>query len=416
MRPQATLFADSARCRESVMSLGTITHIQHFFARTGLLDGKGGQFLKTKDAETLTEAENGQAFDLKSQALYGENDGMFNRRETEEDDEATREGQNSALLPPTVSTYNYRLPNARPLPAPKVLREKLKDNLENSRKLVTEITNLRFQTEPQIDSQTTADEPTEQKDSGVGWLEIQGLRLLDVFTLTISAAKSYYTAHENPQRLYSLKPERELRRELYQVLEILRSITIRNFSGGVRSYEAERLMSWLTNVDRILNMEESLEEADRRQRESWKWRSGDWTERVRERERLFLSSFDPESPPLPTWPENNTEGQYPNEFLKVLQNGLRLVILHNRFVRLSRRQFELIKYYHTDVAKPYRSADNLRYWVKAAQLRWDIKLDINVMAIVRGSDLEAWKEFDNAVLKWSQRVREEIVSEWAEDE
>ena len=397
------------------MSLGTITHIQHFFARTGLLDGKGGQFFKAKDAELLAEAEKGQAFCLKSQALRSENDGIVNHRKTGEDDEAVREGQDSTLLPPTVSTYNYRLPNSMPLPAPRALREKLKDNLDNSRKLVTEITNSRYQTESHADTQSIAGQPSEQKHGVIGWLEIQGLRLLDVFTLTISAAKNYYTAHENPQRLYSLKPERELRRELYQILEILRSITVRNFSGGVRSDEAERLTNWLADVDRILRMEESLEEADRRQRESWKWRSGDWTKKVREREWLFLSSFDPESPPLPTWPETDINNQYPNEFLKVLQNGLRLVILHNRFVRLSRRQFELIKYYHTDISKPYRSADNLRYWVKAAQLRWDIKLDIDVMAIVRGSNLEAWKEFDSAILKWSQRVREEIVSEWAED-
>jgi hypothetical protein len=43
MRPQGTEFASSAKSRESVMSLGSITHLQYYFARTGLLDGKGGQ-------------------------------------------------------------------------------------------------------------------------------------------------------------------------------------------------------------------------------------------------------------------------------------------------------------------------------------------------------------------------------------
>src|SRR5262249_42197940 len=46
MRPQATLFAESAKHRESVMSLGTIAHLQYYFARTGLLDGKGAQLLR----------------------------------------------------------------------------------------------------------------------------------------------------------------------------------------------------------------------------------------------------------------------------------------------------------------------------------------------------------------------------------
>lgn len=42
MRPQGTEFSNSARSRESVMALGSIAHLQYFFAKTGLLDGKGG--------------------------------------------------------------------------------------------------------------------------------------------------------------------------------------------------------------------------------------------------------------------------------------------------------------------------------------------------------------------------------------
>ena len=41
-RPEGTEFANSARSRDSVMALGSIQHLQYFFARTGLLDGKGG--------------------------------------------------------------------------------------------------------------------------------------------------------------------------------------------------------------------------------------------------------------------------------------------------------------------------------------------------------------------------------------
>jgi hypothetical protein len=42
MRPQGTEFSTSARSRESVMALGSIAHLQYFFAKTGLLDGRGG--------------------------------------------------------------------------------------------------------------------------------------------------------------------------------------------------------------------------------------------------------------------------------------------------------------------------------------------------------------------------------------
>src|ERR1051326_7005218 len=48
MRPQGTVFSESARNRESVMNLGTIAHLQYYFARTGLLDGKGAQLAKAK--------------------------------------------------------------------------------------------------------------------------------------------------------------------------------------------------------------------------------------------------------------------------------------------------------------------------------------------------------------------------------
>lgn len=81
-------------------------------------------------------------------------------------------------------------------------------------------------------------------------------------------------------------------------------------------------------------------------------------------------------------------------------------------MRKSRRHFEEIKQYHTDTAKPYRCADNLRYWVKAAELRWDIKLEVDVLGIVQGQDLAVWRKFDAAVLRWCQGVREEITSEW----
>ena len=62
MRPQGTNFADSAKNRDSVMSLGSIAHMQYYFARTGLLDGKGGQLAKNdgknkkKDSLGLGEA------------------------------------------------------------------------------------------------------------------------------------------------------------------------------------------------------------------------------------------------------------------------------------------------------------------------------------------------------------------------
>ena len=46
VRPQGVSFAPSAGNRDSVLSLGSIAHLQYYFARTGLLDGKGAQLAK----------------------------------------------------------------------------------------------------------------------------------------------------------------------------------------------------------------------------------------------------------------------------------------------------------------------------------------------------------------------------------
>ena len=234
---------------------------------------------------------------------------------------------------------------------------------------------------------------------------------MDVTTLAIRAAKNYYTAHEEPQRLYAIKPERTIRKELYDTLEVLKRLAIRNFGNGVQPYEVTQLRQWVVDISTLLDTEEEKERVEQEERENWSWREGDWTGKERERELLFLKSFDTSLDALPEW-TSAADAKLPTPFLAELQNGLRLVHLHNTLVRRSKRHFEEIKTYHTDTAKPYRCADNLRYWVKAAELRWDIKLDVDVMGVVHGEDPEAWKKFDAAILQWSQGVREEITSEW----
>lgn len=57
-------------------------------------------------------------------------------------------------------------------------------------------------------------------------------------------------------------------------------------------------------------------------------------------------------------------------------------------------------------------ADNLRYWIKSAELRWDITLDVPVSDVVNDKDETSWNKFDDAVFKWSQGVRKELMEEW----
>ncbi|KAJ4992504.1 hypothetical protein SVAN01_01887 [Stagonosporopsis vannaccii] len=412
MRPEGTQFSDSAKNRESVMNLGTIAHLQYYFARTGLLDAATGRVAKTRKSGSRSPAGTEPGDDVAilspvspSLAAYDFGDSLV---ESPRDETASMDWESGEpmMLPPTVSTYKQNPVYVPPPPDMTVLRRELREALDEANKHLQE-----------LEKGFARDDPSVSGGSGprsadaAGWFEIQGLNLLDITTLAIRAAKNYYTAHEEPQRLYAIKAEREIRKELYEVLEVLKRLAIRNFANGVQPYEVTQITQWIDGIGDLLDTEEEKESLEHAERESWAWREGDWSGRERERELLFLKSFDGNTDPLPDWTEP-TESAPQTPFLLALQNGLRLVYLHNSLVRKSRRHFEEIKQYHTDTAKPYRCADNLRYWVKAAELRWDIKLEVDVLGIVQGNDFAVWQQFDAAILQWCQGVREEITSEW----
>jgi hypothetical protein len=238
---------------------------------------------------------------------------------------------------------------------------------------------------------------------------------LDIITLAIRAAKNYYTAHPNPRKLYTLRSEKVIRSDLYQVLDTLKRMASRNFRGGVRLLELTDIVTWIESIDKLLKKEEAQEQAEAAERESWVWREGDWTGREREREWLFLKSFDAMEPALPQWPEASStspDASLPNPFLLALQDGQRLVRLHNTLVGRSNRRFGEIKTYHTDTTKPYRMTENLIYWVKAAELRWDVLITVPIADVVHSKDEAAWRAFDEAILTWSRGVRTELMEEW----
>ncbi|TKA77535.1 hypothetical protein B0A55_02265 [Friedmanniomyces simplex] len=438
MRPQGTAFADSARNRDSVMSLGSIAHMQYYFARTGLLDGKGAQLAKgrgekrkssngnhnsgnSNDKENVEPTAGGAAaaeaeLGVASLSLYdgassyAVSDSGQDVSVIESPTEMYRGGgaaeswlntPEPPMLPPTVSTYKQKPSYTEPLPDMPVLRRELKEALQDACKVIEETQKQQESTEGQVGEENN------------GFYEIQGLHILDILTLAIRAAKNYYTAHAHPAKLYAIKSERHIRAELYQVLDILKRMASRNFRGGMRLPELAGIIVWIESIDKLLKTEEQQEQAESAEREAWSWRDGDWTGREREREWLFLKCFDSDEPPLPPWLDASPERPLPDDFLLALRDGQRLVKLHNTLVERSRRQFDRIKTWHTDVAKPYRMAENLRYWVKAAELRWEIKLVVPVSEIVNNrQDGEAWGEFDEAVFQWARGVRVEMMEEW----
>ncbi|KAI9042475.1 uncharacterized protein KD926_005555 [Aspergillus affinis] len=424
IRPQGAEFAESAKNRESVMSLGSIAHLQYYFARTGLLDGKGGHAREYKKKKANPEEEprllmtpNARFIDDLT-ASPTSDAGLSSAEE-----DSGLEEPDDMMLPPTVSTYSIKTHHIPPPPDLLALRKNLRRALDKAEK---SIETLGSQKEPPPDLNPPRislspdgladpdDEPAPPPPAEAtpqGWQEIRGMRILDVVTLAIRAAKIYYTAHERPERLASIKSEREIRQELFNVLEIMKRWASRNFSGGLRGEEEASILGWITNVRDMLAQEIQLEQKEAAERRTWSWADGDWTGREREREEAFLRSLLDSDSPLPSWTAPD-EGSLPSAMLDRLRDGRDLVRIHNQAVRKSARPFCEIKSYHEDVAKPYRRAENLRFWVKAAEIRWETKLEMDVMGVVQGNSDEAWRKFDAALLTWCQAVREELIRDW----
>ncbi|KAJ5452865.1 hypothetical protein N7445_001048 [Penicillium cf. griseofulvum] len=397
-------FSDSARHRDSVMSLGSIAHLQYYFARTGLLDGKSG---RGREWEKDKKNRNNVPRVLITPNQRHINDDlvasptdMADQAEGEWDDEDAE-----VMLPPTVSTYSIKTHHIPPPPDLIFLRRQLTLALD---KAETNIEAIENGAEPLL-AQSSGRVPTPMNKE-----EAQGMCILDDVTNAIRAAKIYYTTHENPERLATIKSEREIRKELFDVLEVLKRWAARHFASGLREEERGRIQGWIAAVRTMLVREKALEDLEAQERENWDWAAGDWRGRERSREESFLRSLLPGGDSLPTWTpvEEAPDGSLPTAFLDRFRDGRALVQLHNLAIKKSKRQFGEITAYHLDVAKPYRQTENLQFWVKAAQLRWELKLDVDVMGVVHNSGIAAWKQFDTALLAWCKTVREELVRDW----
>lgn len=340
--------------------------------------------------------------------LASDDDPESSRLEFDDDDDWAPSSE-PIMLPPTVSTYCHKEPFVQPLPDLLVLRRQLRETLDDAQNLLEETKQSRGGEDNHQEHDPIPD--ITEVSENQGWHEVQGLHVLDIVTLAIRAAKTYYTAHACPEKLYEIKSERRIRSDLYQVLDLLKRMASRNFRGGIKHEERAGITGWIQSINELLSEEERRELEEEAIREQWIWRQGDWQGREREREWLFLKSFDPSSDALPEWTGPSAE---PTEFLLSLKSGLRLVHLHNEMVRRSKRHFGEIKTFYTDLAKPYRCAENLRFWAKAAELRWEVKFSVDVLDIVNGKDGPAWEKFDEALLKWCKGVREELTTEWLE--
>ena len=415
-------FADSAGKRDSVLSLGSIAHLQYYFARTGLLDGKGAQLAKdSQPRRTASGTQIGQLPKIRTISGGSTIDGYDSTAVVGDDDAGAEWDGQAVLPPPTVSTYRHKIQYLPPPPDSTKLRRDLKKALRDAAKALDEVQSQnsegtdrrkRMESAGPEEADTEPEPPPPRRTKTSGWYEIQGIHILDTMTLAIRAAKLYYTAHESPQRLYSIKSERQIREELLGVLDVLKRMAGRNFAGGMKDEELSTMQSWLQGIEKFIADEQALEKQETNEQQNLKWLEGSWEGQERERERLYLKSFLQEGD-LPEWTVLESAESLPTPFLEALRDGLTLVRLHNAMLKKSKRQFGEIKAFHTDTAKPYRCAENLRFWIKAIEIRWEVKLKVDVTGVVHAK-AAAWPDFDAAILQWCKISREGLTQEWKE--
>src|SRR5258706_4827539 len=158
------------------------------------------------------------------------------------------------MLPPTVTTYNHR---PKPIPRPPTLAE-LKSTLESAlntaSQTLLEVKNSQL-SQPlpspphrSSESDTPISNPPSPHSPSQGWYEIQGLHILDTLTLAIRAAKIYYTTHDQPLRLATIKSERKIRGELLAVMDVLKRMATRNFARGTSVESGETMENWIESA------------------------------------------------------------------------------------------------------------------------------------------------------------------------
>lgn len=378
------------------MSLGSIAHLQYYFARTGLLDGRTGQFVRKK--------ENGE-YDIPKLSVRPTS-GSFESPIEDEGAllwEAAKEDGEDIMLPPTVSTYRSGTQYVPPPPSQQALKRELVDSLENALHAL----------EATESTDKSEEVPTQ------GFYELEGLQILDTTTLAIRAARQYYTHHPNPQRLASIKSDPEIRKQLYEVLEVLKKMASRTFAGGLREEERLKILVWVSDVGMMIDREAKLEENERRKRRQWQWiDDSNWIEDQEGRTLDFLSFLLQEA----ELAGEDVNPALDDKFWHSLTDGKRLIRMHNAAVKKSKRQFGFIEKCHEDVNKPYRRAENIRFWLKAAELRFEIKgLKLDVLGTVNAAAGDASSAaildtFKQTIFKWLDGVRIDLTKDWNGDE
>lgn len=470
------------------MCLGSIVHLQYYFARSGILEGRSGRQRthKHKDKDDkgrakvpglLIQSDVGNGG--RQSSVVGDDSVESPAREkVAEEEEVEGNGgdevdpyvSDEAMLPPTVSTFRVVKDHVEAPPDIESLRLHLLASLDEVEAVIKgekypEDADIPADTQflmprsgynsPYSPSEcrSVVDGESEGNPEKIGspdlyaavrseglrarsvspsvggsTEEMRGLKTFNLVTSAIKSARTYFTSHDQPTRLASIKSERQMRRELLDVLDMLKGFATRNFTGGLDEREKADILTWVRSFGNIVVQDRRMELEERMNRARLDWARNDegvnWTNRELEREHAFLSYLERTNRPLPQWDPVDTAAaaSLPTPLLARLRDGRDLVRFHNEAVRISRRRFHRIRSFHEDVARPYRMTDNLRYFIKAAKMRWGVELDdfFDLTGLVADQfpdgevKAETWRKFNAGLLLWCGVVREELVKEWEE--
>jgi len=211
-----------------------------------------------------------------------------------------------------------------------------------------------------------------------------------------------------------LEDEKRLRKDAMDILFHLKRMAERD-GLDVTVEEKSVIHAWCKEVRLRVQKDDEL------RRGMWeqasKWMYGNWTDREwgislsrseadLDRYYLFLQQFDSTEPKLPS---TSTSG-----FYDIIRPGTRLCLIHNACTHFSRRPFGLITRYHSDTTVQYRVTDNLKFFAKAAEIRWELELQWDVEEIWRATP-KGDAMLKSELGKWCETVIQELIKIYHEE-
>ncbi|PKK71055.1 hypothetical protein RhiirC2_745287 [Rhizophagus irregularis] len=407
-------FAKSAKKRQSVLALGSITHLQHFYAKRGII-------IKPKKPKHLEEAEK----KLKLSINTNVTDLLEVTEEPDED------------FPPTP------LPPSPP-PLPAYLTSKLDVETDPDVLLAT----CHADIQAMIDAWCMV---TGEVKAEANPVSVDILAAIETTTKAVQSVKNYSMFKED----LSAESLSRIRATTLEVLEMISNLEESHRDeddsssedghlykeSNFHSLDRQRniLTKYLEVVEECLLFDDTdlyppntsyLRPSSVSSEEDLKQGvaaitpplspghpNNDWVnpdvfgDVVITRYHAFLEAHRPsKSKQLPDYTPLPDPSVDKTEFLASLADGKLLCIIYNTIVRRSKRPFGFIDKIHEDTSRTYRATENLKFFAAAAKFRFEIKFDeFNPTEIVKLTNIGR-AQLERILEIFCEKAMEELIS------